>query len=136
MTSSWTRVNTDTPVSLSVGSVPPGITATLSAQSLPAPGSAFSLTLTAAENVTPAEATIEVEATGHAVRVVRATVTVNAVASGQVLPAYQLLTVVYSPPGSKSGTTTSQESTSQVLYASGSTTGTTDFDQRVVQGDR
>jgi hypothetical protein len=83
---------TETPVSLSVGSVPPGITAALSSQSLPLPmpatSSAFSLTLTAAENVTPAEATIEVEAV-HLAAAAHATVTVNAVASGQVgLPAF------------------------------------------------
>jgi hypothetical protein len=122
-------------VNLGVGSVPPGVTAVLSPQSLPAtpplgPSATavnFSLTLTAAENVTPAEATIEVglvEVGGGLSA--RATVTVNAVASGQVLPAYQILTLVYAPPGTKGGTSTSQESTSQVLYASGSTTGTTD----------
>jgi hypothetical protein len=115
---------TETPVSLSVGSVPPGITAALSSQSVPLPmpgtGSAFSLTLTAAENVTPAEATIEVEA-AHLAAAARATVTVNAVASGQVWPTYQILTALYAPPGTDGG-----NSRSQVSYGSGSTTGTTD----------
>jgi len=129
------RYDIDVAVNLGVGSVPPGVTAALSPQSLPATppqplsatGANFSLTLTAAENVTPAEATIEVglvDADGGLS--VLATVTVNAVASGQVLPAYQILTLVYAPPGTHGGTSTSQESTSQVLYASGSTTGTTD----------
>jgi hypothetical protein len=76
--------------------------------------------------MTPAEATIEVGAEGVGVQPARATVAVNAVASGQVLPAYQILTLIYAPPGTKGGTSTSQESTSQVLYASGSTTGTMD----------
>jgi Carboxypeptidase regulatory-like domain len=115
---------TETPVSLSVGSVPPGITAALSSQSLPLPSpatsSAFSLTLTAAQNVTPAEATIEVRAV-HLAAAASATVTVNAVASGQVWPTYQILTVLYAPPGTNGG-----NSKSQVSYGSGSTTGTTD----------
>lgn len=128
------RYDIDVAVNLGVGSVPPGVTAALSPQSLPAtspqPLSAtaapFSLTLTAAENVTPAEATIEVGLVefGGGLSAL-GTVTVNAVASGQVLPAYQILTLVYAPPGTTGGLTTSQESTSQVLYASGSTTGTT-----------
>ncbi len=129
------RFDIDVAVNLGVGSVPPGVTAALSPQSLPATspqplsttGADFSLTLTAAENVTPAEATIEVglvDAGGGLSTL--ATVTVNAVASGQVLPAYHILTLVYAPPGMAGGTNTSQESTSQVSYAGGSTTGTTD----------
>jgi Carboxypeptidase regulatory-like domain len=109
------------PVSLSLGSVPPDITAALSAQSLPATGSVFSLTLTAPENVTPAETTIELGAEGVGVHPARATVTVNAVAAGQVLPAYQILTWAYAPPGTNNG-----KSSSQVSYGSGSTTGTID----------
>jgi Carboxypeptidase regulatory-like domain len=109
------------PVSLSLGSVPSDITAALSAQSLPATESVFSLTLTAPENMTPTEATIELGAESVGVKPAHATVTVNAVASGQVRPAYQLLTVMYAPPGTNGG-----KSTSQVSYGSGSTTGTTD----------
>jgi hypothetical protein len=114
------RINAYVPVSLRVGSVPPGITAALSHQSLPATVSNFSLTLTAAENVTPAEATIEIWAVGGDLSAV-ARVTVNAVAAGQVRPAYQILTVVYAPPGTNGG-----KSSSQVSYGSGSTTGTID----------
>jgi hypothetical protein len=114
------RINTDIPASLNVESVPPGITAALSPQFLPATGSNFSLTLTAAENVTPAEATIEIRAVGGRLSSV-ARVAVNAVAAGQVRPAYQILTVVYAPPGTNGG-----RSSSQVLYGSGSTTGTVD----------
>jgi hypothetical protein len=129
------RFEIDVAVNLGVGSVPPGVTAALSPQSLPAvppqPGfttsANFSLTLTAAENVTPAEATIEVGLVNAAGGLsALGAVIVNAVASGQVMPAYQILTLVYAPPGTVGNLPTSQEATSQVLYASGSTTGTTD----------
>ena len=111
----------DFPVGLSVGPVPPGITAALSTQSLSPDSSEFSLTLTAAEGVTPAEATIEVQAAIPTAPAAASAVTVNAVAYGQVWPAYHLLTVLYAPPGTKGS-----KSSSQVSYASGSTTGTTD----------
>jgi len=109
-----------TAVSLSVGSVPQGITAALSTSVLEPSHSQFSLTLTAAENLTPVEATIYINASAEGLSA-RATVTVNALAAGQVFPTYQLLTVLYAPPGTNGG-----RSTSQVQYASGSTTGTTD----------
>jgi len=115
--------NVSSPVRLSVGSVPPGITAVLSPQFLPETGSNFYLTLTAAENVTPVEATIDVgplqPPRGRISAL--ATVTVNVMASGQVLPTYMILTVLYAPPGTNGG-----RSSSQVSYARGSTTGTTD----------
>ena len=41
--------------------------------------------------------------------------------SGEVIPRYQILTLVYAPPGTNGG-----KSSSQVAYGSGSTTGTTD----------
>lgn len=109
------------PVRLSLGSVPPDITAALSTQSLAATDSVFSLTLTAPENVTPAEAAIELGAESIGVLPARATVTVNSMASGQVLPAYQILTLAFAPPGTNGG-----KSSSQVSYGSGSTTGTLD----------
>jgi hypothetical protein len=109
------RVNDDSAVSLSVGPLPPGITAALSPQSLPSsPASQpFSLTLTAAPDVAPAETTIEVIGPS------RASVSINAKASGTVRPSYQLLTVVYAPPGTNGG-----KGSSMVEYGSGSTTGT------------
>lgn len=113
--------NVPAPVRLGVGSVPPGITAVLSPQFLPETGSNFYLTLTAAENVTPVEATIDVGPLPRGRRSALATVTVNVMASGQVLPTYMILTVLYAPPGTNGG-----RSSSQVSYASGSTTGTTD----------
>ena len=117
------EVNTSVdPVRIGVRSVPPGVTYALSPQFLPESGSDFFLTLTAAEDVTPAEATINIglllPPRGFSAI---ATVTVNVLASGQVLPTYQILTMLYAPPGTNGG-----KSSSQVSYASGSTTGTTD----------
>jgi hypothetical protein len=105
---------------LSVGPLPQGITAALSPKSLPmsAADQEFTLTLTAAASVAPAKATIQVAATGASEP---ARVTLNAKATGQVRPAYQLLTLVYAPPGTNGG-----KSSSRVNYDSGSTTGTTD----------
>lgn len=111
------RVNDDSGVSLSVGPLPPGITAALSPQSLPSsPASQrFSLTLRAAPDVAPAQATIKVMAGSG----VAAFVGINAKASGTARPSYQILTVVYAPPGTNGG-----KSSSQVVYDNGSATGT------------
>jgi hypothetical protein len=109
-------------VRIGVRSVPAGVICALSPQFLPESGSDFFLTLTAAEDVTPAEATINIglllPPRGFSAI---ATVAVNVLASGQVLPTYQILTMLYAPPGTNGG-----RSSSQVSYASGSTTGTTD----------
>jgi hypothetical protein len=106
-------------VNLSVGPLPPGITAALSPKTLPASSSnqEFTLTLTAAPNSAPAQATIEITATGA---VQPGKVALRAKAIGQVRPAYQLLTMAYAPPGTNGG-----KSSSKVAYGSGSTTGTT-----------
>jgi hypothetical protein len=104
--------------SLAVSGLPPGITATFSPPSLPPSATAFSLILTAAQNITPVTATIGVTATSSDAGG-RASVAVNAKASGQVFPAYQILTIVYAPPGMNGG-----KSGSQVLYGSQSATGT------------
>ena len=81
----------------------------------------FTLTLTAAPDVTPAEATIQVTASSESVADVNASVILNATATGQAYPKYQILTVLYAPPGTDGG-----KSSSQVSYSSGSATGTTD----------
>jgi hypothetical protein len=105
-------------ITLSADFLPLGITATFS-QAVTAEGN-LTLTLTAASNVTPAAATIQVSAVSlNAEDAV--TVAVNATASGQVFPSYQILALIYAPPGTNGG-----KSNSQVVYGSGSTTGTTD----------
>jgi hypothetical protein len=111
---------TNAPVSLSVGPLPQGISAAFNPQS-PANDQEFSLTLTAAPDVSPAEATIRITASATGVDDANASVIVNATATGQVRPSYHLLTVVYAPPGTNGG-----RSSSQVVYGSESTTGTTD----------
>jgi len=117
--------NTEATISLSVGQPPEGLTATLSTTTLTWTRSyqqAFSLTLTAAPDIAPDDATIYIEGTGRTVRgsiSFSASVTVNAKAAGQLRPSYQLLSVVYAPPGTNGG-----KSSSQVSYGSGSTTGT------------
>jgi hypothetical protein len=117
------RHDMGTAVSLSVSSLPQGVTAVFSPASLPASSAAqqFSLTLTAAATVVPVETTIQVTATGSGVFTAHASVTVLVQAVGQVRPLYQLLTVVYAPPGTNAG-----KGDSQVVYGSGSTTGTTE----------
>jgi hypothetical protein len=79
------RVNDDSAVSLSISTLPAGITAALSPQSLPSsPASQkFSLTLRAAPDVVPAEATISVMA-GSGITAPRASVNINAKASPKV----------------------------------------------------
>jgi hypothetical protein len=116
------RHNAQMPISLGIGSLPTGITAAFSPKLLPASVASqqFSLTLTAAANIQPVKATIEVTASGSGVSPANASVTLTASAFGQVRPLYQLLTVIYAPPG-----TTSGKGDSQVVYGSGSTTGTT-----------
>ena len=114
------RTEIFTATSLKVGSVPAGITASLSAAVLAESQSRFSLTLTAADDLTPAAATIDVTATASVLSAT-ATVAVNAQATGQVFPRYKILALVYAPLGTDGG-----HSTSQVQYGTGSTTGTTD----------
>ena len=113
--------NNEGPVRISVGAVPPGVTWELSPRFVPEAGSDIFLTLTAAEDVRPVEATIDVRLLRPGGFSTFATVTANVLAFGQVLPTYQILTVLYAPPGTNGG-----KSSSQVSYASGSTTGTTD----------
>lgn len=117
------RAHEGDPVRIGVGPVPEGVTWALSPEVLPGNGEGFTLTLTAAGNVRPVEATIDVGLLlpPHGLLSVFAKVTVNVLAVGQVLPTYQVLTVLYAPPGTNGG-----RSSSQVSYASGSTTGTTD----------
>jgi hypothetical protein len=103
-------------VTFSADPLPQGITAKFSFAS----GQEFILTLTAASNVTPAEPTIWVTA-DTTLDSDSVPVTVNAKACGQVRPSYQVLALIYAPPGTNGG-----KSTSQVVYGSGSTTGTTD----------
>ena len=100
-----------------MGALPPGITAELSPQSVDGEGE-VTLTLTAAPDVTPTVAEIIVSATAgpHAAH---SRVTLDVTATGQLYPKYQLLTVVYAPPGTNGG------SSSQVSYSSQSMTGTT-----------
>jgi hypothetical protein len=116
------RYIVDSAASLSVAGLPAGVTAALSPESLPpsADGQEFTLTLTAAPDVTPAAATIQVWAVAGEFRA-HASVSINAKAAGQVRPSYQLLTVLYALPGTSGG-----GSSSHVDYGSGSTTGTTD----------
>lgn len=114
------QVNIDNPVavSLSVDSPPPGVTAVLSPSTLQPTEYQFSLTLTAALDVSPRQATIVVRATAPDINSRFASVSINAQSSGQLSPSYQLLTIVYAPPGTNSG-----KGTSQVVYGSDSTTG-------------
>src|SRR5216683_2763505 len=91
------KLHTNRETTLSAAPLPQGITAAFSPQS-PGNGENFTLTLTAAPNITPAEATIEVTA-DCTVDFDTVPVTVNAQATGQVRPKYQLLTVLYAPPG-------------------------------------
>lgn len=109
------------PVRIGVGAVPPGVTWELSPRFVPETGSDIFLTLTAAEDVRPVETTIDVTLLRPGGFSTFATVTANVLAFGQVLPTYQILTLVYAPPGTNGG-----KSSSQASYASGSTTGTTD----------
>jgi hypothetical protein len=99
-------------------SLPAGITAELSPQSVEGQGD-VTLTLTAAPDVAPTVATVIVSATvgPHASR---SLVTLDVVATGQITPKYQLLTVLYAPPGTNGG-----NSSSLVQYTSESSTGTT-----------
>jgi hypothetical protein len=113
------KIGTVGKVSLSVGSLPQGITAAFPGFNGLAPQ--FTLTLTAAPDVTPAEATIQVTASSESVADVNVSVTLNATATGQAYPKYKILTVLYAPPGTNGG-----KSSSQVSYSNGSTTGTTD----------
>jgi Carboxypeptidase regulatory-like domain len=110
-------------VSLSVGTLPQGIAAAFSGPIIVGgSGQApFTLTLTAALNATPVLATIQVTASASNADDANASVTLNATATGQVYPRYQILTVLYAPPGTNGG-----KSSSQVSYGGGSTTGTTD----------
>jgi hypothetical protein len=110
-------------VSLSVGTLPQGITAAFSGPIIVGgTGHApFTLTLTAALDVTPVFATIQVAASASNVDDANASVTLNATATGQVYPEYHILTVLYAPPGTNGG-----KSSSQVSYGGGSTIGTTD----------
>jgi hypothetical protein len=112
------RIDAPTTATLAVGSLPAGITATFSPPSLAYSATAFSLTLTAASNITPVLATIQVTVATDDAKA-QASVTVNAKALGQVFPAYHILTVIYAPPGMNGG-----KSGSQVVYGSQSTTGT------------
>ncbi len=108
------------PAAVHVGSLPAGITAELSPQSVVGQGE-VTLTLTAAPNVRPTVATVIVSATAgpHASR---SLVTLDVKATGQIRPKYQLLTLLYAPPGTKGG---SRSTVSNVVYTTGSTTGTT-----------
>lgn len=109
-------------VSLSVGTLPQGITAAFSESNF-AGGTGtekFTLTLTAALNVTPVLATIQVTASALNVDDAHASITMNVKAVGEVQPSYILLTILYAPPGSASA-----KNLSKVVYGSGSTTGTT-----------
>lgn len=108
------------PVTLGTGPLPPGITAAFSPPVLSAatPDQPFSLTLTAAPDVTPVTAAVRVTATSG-FKAAHSTASIDAKAAGSVLPSYLILTVVYAPPGTDGG-----KSASQVLYADGSSTGT------------
>ena len=102
-----------------VGSLPAGITAEFSALSGDIfLGATTTLTLTAAPDVTPTVATLIVSATAGPAHSEHH-VTLDVTATGQLIPKYQLLTVVYAPPGTSGG------SSSQVMYSNSSTTGTT-----------
>ena len=106
------------PAAVHVGSLPAGITAELSPQSVVGQGD-VTLTLAAAPNVTPTVATIIVSATAgpHASR---SLVTLDVKATGQIIPKYKLLTVLYAPPGTSAGNIRTS-----VAYTDQSTTGTT-----------
>jgi hypothetical protein len=110
------RTNITGSVSLAAGSLPPGITATFSP--LSASGES-TLLLTAASDLVPVLATIEVTATAEGLAA-HATVTVNAKARGQIFPSYQVVEVIYAAPGMSGG-----KSSSEVVYGSQSTAGTT-----------
>ncbi len=119
------RYLVESAASLDIGSLPAGLTAELSATSLPesSESQSFSLTVTAAQDVTPVAATIEISAAAGGLSAI-ARVAVNAVAVAQLYPAYQVLSVLYTPPGTALGTPGSK-SDSQVVYSTSSSTGTT-----------
>ncbi len=119
------RTLVETAVSLQVGTPPAGITAALSTTSLAPPDAvqAFSLSLTAASDIAPVAATIEVTATAGEYSAA-ASVGINASAVAQLYPNFQVLSVVYGPPGSALGAPASKND-SWVIYSTSSSTGTT-----------
>ena len=123
-----TRLRTTAAISLDVGPLPENITAEFSPASLPELQVAtnkptnFALILTAASEVPPASVQIEVSAFDALDEIAAgAVIDLNLHAYGQVKPLYQLLNVLYAPPGTNAG-----KGASQVVYGSDSTTGTTD----------
>jgi FG-GAP-like repeat len=101
-----------------LGQLPQGISGQLSTSSLTG-NQEVTLTLNAAQDAMPTVATFEVTAIAGP-RLASSLVTLDVTATGQLYPKYHLLTVLYAPPGTNGG-----NSKSQVLYATGSTTGTT-----------
>jgi Carboxypeptidase regulatory-like domain len=79
----------------------------------------YELTLAATPGMSPVNAEIELTVAGG-VSDAKSTVSLNAKAQGAIFPSYMVAGMLYSPPGTDSG-----HSTSQVSYGTGSTTGTT-----------
>jgi hypothetical protein len=117
------RHNTKTAVTLSAGPVPQGISVSITPQALPSTTGSqnFSVTVTAAVDVTPVDVTIPITASSPIVDDVQVSVRVNARAVGQGLITYQILALLYAPPGTNGGS-----GRSQVVYSSESTFGTKD----------
>jgi hypothetical protein len=116
------RTLVETAVSLHAGPPPTGVTAALSATSLAASdeNQEFSLTLTAAPDITPVAAAIEITATSGAYSA-SSSVAINASAVGQLYPNYHVLDVVYAPPGTALGS----KDDSAAVYATSSSAGST-----------
>jgi hypothetical protein len=112
-------------VTLSVDALPQGVTAAFDPEEMSfgefSSARPVTLTLTAASDAVLGKAAIRVTASVGGGLPDSASVSINTQAVGQVRPSYLLLNVVYAPPGTNGG-----RSSSQVVYGSGSTTGTTD----------
>ena len=105
--------------SLSLGPLPAGITGSV----IPRAGSNVSrnyqVILTAAPDMLPVSGNVALTASGLGQQG-HATIALNASATATLKPSYMVLTVLYAPPGTNGG-----KSSSQVSYTAGSTTGTT-----------
>jgi len=115
-------------VSTRVDGLPSGVTASVTLSTLSSRPFAFVidlyLTLSAAPNADVGSATVQLMAIlnieSQPARDAQSTISLNTRAVGQVFPSYQLLTLIYAPPGTNNG-----RGNSQVSYQNGSNTGTT-----------